>query len=137
MYSIKGTDVDTSIKNYLHSTVVSNLQYGHYYLFHTQFDVFNCYTGRTTVNPFAIAIHKNLYDMDMKNDNFLFFIRTNNKLPGTAYDVLKRCAYEHLYDITDAVNERGLDNVITFLNDSKELLLKSNQECKDAKIVAS
>lgn len=124
MYTIKGTDVDTNIKNYLHPTVVSNLQYGHYYLFHTQFDVFNCYTGRTTVNPFAVAIHKNLYDMDIKNDNFLFFVRTNNKLPGAAYDVLKRCADEHLYDITDAVNERGLDNVITFLNDSKESLLK-------------
>lgn len=131
MYTIKGTDADTNIKDSLHSIVTSSLQYGHYYLFHTQFDVFNCYSGRTTVNPFAVAVYKNRYGMNVDmNDinNHLYFVRTCNKLPVSAYDILKQCVHEHLYDITDAVHERGLDEVIAFIDNSKTDLLKSEQD---------
>lgn len=131
MYTIKGTDADTNIKDNLHPVVTSSLQYGHYYLFHTQFDVFNCYSGRTTVNPFAVAVYKNRYGMNVDmNDinNHLYFVRTCNKLPVSAYDILKQCVHEHLYDITDAVHERGLDEVIAFIDNSKVDLLQSEQD---------
>lgn len=129
MYTIKETDMDTNIKNNLHPIVTSSLQYDHYYLFHTQFDVFNCYSGRTTVNPLAVAVYKNRYGMNLNDtDNHLYFVRTCNKLPVSAYDILKQCVHEHLYDITDAVHEKGLDEVIAFIDNSKADLLKSEQD---------
>lgn len=58
----------------------------------------------------------------------VYFVRTCNKLPVSAYDILKQCVHEHLYDITDAVHERGLDEVIAFIDNSKADLLKSEQD---------
>lgn len=129
MYTIKGTGADKSIKFCLKPTEASNLQYGHYYLFHTQFDVFNCYIGRTTVNPFAVAVYKNRYGMNLNGtDNHLYFARTCNKLPNAAYDILKQSTHKYLYDITDAVAKEGLHNVVAFLDRVKDELLKSKQE---------
>lgn len=129
MYTIKGTDADTNIKDCLHPIVTSSLQYGHYYLFHTQFDIFGCLSGRITVNPLAFAVCGNRYGMDMCMDNHLYFIRmrTNNKLPIDAYDILKQCSYEYLYDITDAVREKGLEDIVAFLDNLKNDLLKPEQ----------
>lgn len=116
MWTIKDSEIEGFIKTKFHSTSVHEFQYGHYYLFHTQFDIYMCYIGRVTVNPLAIAKCESFSGLDLKNDYYLHFLRSNNRLPGCAFTILKKCMSEHLYDISNAVNEYGLENVISYLD---------------------
>ena len=128
MWTIKDSEIEESIRNKLHPTSVFEFQYEHYYLFHTQFDIYTCGIGRVTVNPLAIAKCDSFSGLNLKNDYYLHFVRSDNRLPGPAFDILKECISKHLYDISKAVNEYGLENVISYLDNQVVLFNKQEKE---------
>lgn len=91
-YTLKNTKYENQILRFINNT--NRIQHRHYYLFHTQYDVWD--NGRITVNCFALCI----FDY-----NILKFVNTKKLL--YAADVINH-PNKYLYDVTDAVNKYGL-----------------------------
>ena len=97
-WSVVGTEYEDFLKKQLNLEYPKNLEYYHYYLFHTKYDVWR--NGRIIVSPLAICT---LYDT-----NVMEFCNSKNILvmPAVAYHPSK-----YVWDITNAVNECGIDKV--------------------------
>lgn len=130
MKTIKGTNIDINIKNALKPTAASNLQYGHYYLFHTQLDA-HYFAGRTVVKLLATTIYtyaKTDNDIEGKDiDERLYLVQSGSKLHEEVCNILKQNPNKYVYEITEAVNEQGFDNVLNFLNNARNELLQLEQ----------
>ena len=106
--TIKDTLQDKKLKSALSAIHSSRLQNNHYYVFHTQLDIYTCSAGRVTVNPYALCKYEKML-------RCLRFIRTKNVLPYAGYQEIALCPSKYVYDITKAVSEMGVDFVSKFL----------------------
>lgn len=118
-YTITGSEIDEELRTKLKASPTSRLKIGHYYVFHTQFDIYTCDVGRTTINPFAICEAVKSDNRPPCSNIKLRFLRTKNSLHPTPTNILCQTSYDYVYDITDAYLKepeetlRILDNMRT------------------------
>ncbi|RHP71260.1 hypothetical protein DXA62_11620 [Coprobacillus sp. OF03-2AA] len=93
-YTLKNTNYENQILEFVNEIENNKIKHGHYYLFHTQYDVWD--NERITVNCFSLCRFR---------FNFLKFVNSKNEL--YAADVINHPS-KYLYDVTDAVNKYGL-----------------------------
>lgn len=93
-YTLKNTNYENQILEFVNEIENNKIKHGYYYLFHTQYDVWD--NERITVNCFSLCRFR---------FNFLKFVNSKNEL--YAADVINHPS-KYLYDVTDAVNKYGL-----------------------------
>ena len=120
-YSILDTEYEERIK-ILNPKRVIKLEENHYYLQHTQLDMYSCKDGRITINPFAIC-----KGIDYYNPH-LYFINSRNILLYESWPIVKKNPNEFLYDITNAINNMNIQSIQSLIDNERKNFINGNKD---------